>query len=59
MVVFTESLPRNTKEKDVDKLKAYLGHLRRAQKVDRTWNFPHSTISNALKLVNKDPRSAI
>ena len=45
---------RDTKAKDIPTLKAYLGHLGKVQAVDRTFNFPHSTICNALKIVDQD-----
>ena len=53
-MLFLFSELRNTKAKDVPTLKAYMGHLVKVQAVDRTFNFPHSTICNALKIIDKD-----
>ena len=52
MCLFSEL--RDTKAKDIPTLKAYLVHLGKVQAVDRTFNFPHSTICNALKIVDQD-----
>ena len=49
--VFT---PRCIKQKDVTKMTAYLPHLQRVQKVDRTWNFCPKTIHAALMGINED-----
>ena len=47
---------RAQKHKDLEKLKAYLPHVRRAQGVDRTWNFSLSTIDSALQTLNQDSK---
>lgn len=45
---------RLQKFKDMEKLRAYLEHLRRLQRVDRTWRFSLSQIDAALQTLNKD-----
>ena len=42
------------KNKDVQKMKIYLPHLKRIQQVDRTWNFSMKTIDSALQKLNKE-----
>ena len=45
---------RGIKNKDVQKMKIYLPHLKRIQQVDRTWNFSMKTIDSALQKLNKE-----
>lgn len=49
----TYTSKREIKYKDIDKLKLYLPHLRRLQRVDRTWNFSLKTINDALLSLNQ------
>ena len=48
------SVFRNLKKKDLDSVRAYLPHLQQIQKVDRTFNFPYSTVTSALQKLDKD-----
>lgn len=45
---------RKIKSKELDKLKVYLPHLKKAQGVQRTWNFSHAVICGALLKINEE-----
>ena len=44
---------KSMKCKDKVKLQIYVEHLRRIQKVDKTWNFSATAIAAALRSVNQ------
>ena len=49
------STPRDLKHKDVDKLTAYLPHLKRIQSdVEGSWNINFSTVQAAVRQINEE-----
>lgn len=53
MNFITYTSEKNIKSKDVKKLEVYLPHLKRIQRVHRTWNFSLSLIDQVLQQLNQ------
>ena len=53
MNFITYTSEKKIKYKDVRKLQVYLPHLRRIQRVHRTWNFSLSLIDQVLQQLNQ------